>query len=222
MNKRINTIANLLEGKSAIDIGSDHGYLLIELEKKGFNKLLAIEKNKGPYENCLTTLKKENLENKIEVILSDGLKNVDEKKVFGYENIVIAGMGGELIRFIMDQDLDKFKNSNLILQANNNEFKLRKFLLENKFEIKEEILVEDNSKIYEVIKAKYNGNFISDYTKKDMIFGRKSAEYKDLMIKKWNDEYNYLDGLNNELINKNIDNQHILNKLKEIDEWRKG
>ncbi len=220
MNLRIQEISKLVKGKSAIDVGADHGYLLIELYKKGFDKLLAVEKNKGPLENCLKTLKKYNLEEKINVLLSDGLKEVEEYK--DYENIIIAGMGGDLIKQIIEQEKEKFKSSYLILQPNNNEYKLRKFLLSEAYEIKKEVIMEENNKIYEIIVAKFVGKVNSNYLEEDFLFGFDKTRDKKLLLKKWDNEYKYLKNLLIDLKDKDIDKSKLEMKLKIIENWRKN
>ncbi len=220
MNLRIQEISKLVKGKSAIDVGADHGYLLIELYKKGFDKLLAVEKNKGPLENCLKTLKKYNLEEKINVLLSDGLKEVEEYK--DYENIIIAGMGGDLIKQIIEQEKEKFKSSYLILQPNNNEYKLRKFLLSEAYEIKKEVIMEENNKIYEIIVAKFVGKVNSNYLEEDFLFGFDKTRDKKLLLKKWDNEYKYLKDLLIDLKDKDIDKSKLEMKLKIIENWREN
>ncbi len=220
MNLRIQEISKLVKGKSAIDVGADHGYLLIELYKKGFDKLLAVEKNKGPLENCLKTLKKYNLEEKINVLLSDGLKEVEEYK--DYENIIIAGMGGDLIKQIIEQEKEKFKSSYLILQPNNNEYKLRKFLLSEAYEIKKEVIMEENNKIYEIIVAKFVGKVNSNYLEEDFLFGFDKTRDKKLLLKKWDNEYKYLKNLLIDLKDKDIDKSKLEMKLKIIENWREN
>ncbi len=220
MNLRIQEIANLAEGSSAIDIGADHGYLLIELYKRGFKKLLAVEKNKGPLENCEKTLKKNNLLNDINVVLSDGLKDVEETK--SYDNIIIAGMGGDLIKCIIEQDIEKFKSSLLILQPNNNEYKLRKYLINNSFEIQKEHIMEENNKIYEIIVAKYTGKLKNVYTEEELLFGIDNQRDKKILFKKWDNECEYLESLLVELNDKNVDKSKLEKKVKIIKQWREN
>ncbi len=220
MNLRIQEIANLAEGSSVIDIGADHGYLLIELYKKGFNKLLAVEKNKGPLDNCVKTLEKNNLIGDINLVLSDGLKGVEEPQL--YDNIIIAGMGGDLIKSIIEQDVDKFKYSLLILQPNNNEYKLREYLTKHGFDIKKEHILEENNKIYEIIVAKFVGEVKKVYSEEELLFGVDNQRDKKILFKKWDNEYKYLQSLLVELNDKNIDKSKLENKVKIIKKWRKN
>ncbi len=218
MNLRIKEISNLVKGNSAIDIGADHGYLIINLYNKGFNKLLAVEKNKGPLENCIKTLKKNKLNNKVDVLLSDGLKKVNNAN--DYDNIIIAGMGGDLIKNIIEQDIEKFKSSLLVLQANNNEYKLRKFLTDNNFIITKEHIIEENNKIYEIIVCKFTKEKFKKPSYEELFFGFDKTRDVNLLNKKWKNEYEYLKNLLNELKNKEVDNSKLEQKLKIIKKWR--
>lgn len=221
MDKRLEKISILAEGSSAIDIGSDHGYLLIKLYNKGFKKLLAIEKNEGPLDNCISNLQKEKLENKIEVKLSDGLQNLSKEKIRKYENIIIAGMGGSLIKSIIHQDILKFQKGYLILQPNNAEDKLREFLNKNNFEILVEEIVKENKKYYEIIKVKYQKDNKQVLTKEQLMFGIKQ-DYNTIHFKsKWEEEEKHLQNLIKELKQKGIKpNEKINNKIKMIQKRR--
>lgn len=188
--KRITKIAELTSMKSTIDIGSDHGYLLLEIAKKSNDNLLGIEINEGPYENLKNNIKKSNLENQIKCIKSNGLNKITELDVLKYDNVVISGMGGNLITDIIDKEMKKFENINLILQPNNNEYKVRKFLTHKSFEITKEFLVKENNIIYSIMCAKYKKNKNFDITKDELIFGI-NLKYNDIFIEKWRNDLNY-------------------------------
>lgn len=221
MSKRIEQIAKFTIGTSAIDIGSDHGYLLINLNTKGFNKLLAIEKNQGPLENCINNLQQEKLGDKIKTLLSDGLQKLPLTEVQKYENIIIAGMGGDLIGAIIKQDIAKFKTSYLILQPNNNEDKLRKILNENNFELIKETIIKENNKYYEIIQAKFCSQKLNTLTAEELIFGQKQNFLTKEFQEKWEEEAKYLQNLINNLEQKNISiNPELKLKLKMIEDKR--
>ncbi|MEL7658906.1 MAG: class I SAM-dependent methyltransferase, partial [Bacillota bacterium] len=68
--------------------------------------------------------------------------------------IVIAGMGGLLIADILEDDLKKTKSyKKLILQPRNAQDKLRAWLMENGFQIVDEVLVKEGKYICEIILA---------------------------------------------------------------------
>ena len=68
-------------------------------------------------------------------------------------------MGGEVISGILQRcDYIKSDAYSLILQPMTAADHLRKFLTQNGFEIEKEIAVEDNSKLYTVISARFCGD----------------------------------------------------------------
>ena len=94
------------------------------------------------------------LEDKITLIRSDGL---DDVPLQGVSDIVIAGMGGELIFRILGRKISELGGINLILQPNTREAELVGWLYENGFEILAQRAVTDAGLIYIVINAVYKG-----------------------------------------------------------------
>jgi len=89
------------EGASLADIGTDHAYLPIRLIKSGkIRQAVAADVNPGPLERAAENIRKNFLEEKITTLLSDGLDNIPPGSV---TDIVIAGMGGELILSIVER-----------------------------------------------------------------------------------------------------------------------
>lgn len=174
-----------------IDIGSDHGYLPIELLKNDIvKKAIIIEVNQGPLENAIANVKRYGLNDKVRTLLSDGLQKLEIEAIQD-AGIVIAGMGGKLISEIINNDLEKFQKAKLYLQANNNEPQLRRFLIENNFQIEADYLVKDEGIIYEymsVSKGKQN------LTEEEIMFGLDMQE-DNLFNEKWSEQLIYLENL---------------------------
>ena len=156
LSARLKTVFDLIEsGACVADIGTDHAFLPIALIKSGKAKrVIACDIREKPLENARKNLERTNVAS-VELRLSDGLQNVKANEV---DTVVIAGMGGEVISGIM-QRCDFIKNDaySLILQPMTAADSLRKFLIQNGFEIKREIAVDDNSKLYTVILAQFCG-----------------------------------------------------------------
>ncbi len=156
-----------------VDVGTDHAYLPVWLYKSGIiNSALAVDINLEPLKRGSLTIEKYNAQKNIKTRLSNGLQNVSKDEC---SDIVIAGMGGELISTIIDNSkwvLDS--NINLILQPMTKPEKLREYLYNNNIEIiKEEAVIADK-KIYSVIKCSYNQNMLKSLTVKDMYIGKLS------------------------------------------------
>lgn len=214
-NKRLESIANVFDQDIVIDIGSDHGYLPIHLVTENIcQEAVIIEVNDGPIRNATTNVTKHGLKDKISIYKSNGLAKFDITN-YHLAGAVIAGMGGSLIKSIINNDIDKFKVLNLYLQPNNNECQLRKFLIENKFEIIADFLIEEDGIIYPIIKAVYNPSYTEVYSDSDFLFG-KLADVNEIFLKKWENEQKHLTNLCSNLSKNGHQNEKLENKLKLI------
>lgn len=156
LDKRLSLCAELVSGGYICDIGTDHGYLPAELLFSGkCSRATAADINEKPLEAAKLTFEKYNVSDKASLVLSDGLKAVD---VTGVTDIVIAGMGGELISRILEDGADKLTpGMNLILQPMTKAPVLRKYLCSHGYEIVCERAACDGRFRYNVISARKNG-----------------------------------------------------------------
>lgn len=158
MDKRLLTCAGLCVGERIADIGTDHGYLPCYMIKSGLCKsALACDVAEKPLESAKAHIAKNGLEDSITAILSDGLKNVPLE---GVTDIVIAGMGGELIASILENCSDlKLAEPpiNLVLQPMTKWDSLRKWLYDNGFEITAELACTEGRFVYSVMQARFTG-----------------------------------------------------------------
>ena len=158
LSKRLMCIIhNMDKCDSLVDIGTDHGYIPIYSVKNGIcDFAIASDINRGPKEKAENNVRFEGLSDKIKCKLGAGLSTV---KLGEVEVAVIAGMGGNLIRDIVVQDIQKVKNFKyMILQPAQNSEILREFLYLNAFEIIKEDLVLDDEIFYEIFKIRYCEN----------------------------------------------------------------
>jgi tRNA (adenine22-N1)-methyltransferase len=147
ITSRLLCVASFVRESSVVaDIGTDHAYLPIYLVQSGCaDKAFACDVKKAPLQLAEKNINEHNLTDKIKTILSNGLLNVPLDVV---GDIVIAGMGGILIRDIICDSLDIVQNANLlILQPMNAVEVIRKWLYENGFDIIEEDLAGEGRKI---------------------------------------------------------------------------
>lgn len=157
LDARLSTVASLVrEGVRVADIGTDHAYLVAYLIKKGVCPCgIAADLRKGPLENARQTVIEEGLSDKVELILSDGLENIEENSC---DDIVIAGMGGNLIAEILSKaQWIKNENINIVAQPMTHAEVLRQFFIDNGFEIAEEKTATDGRRYYCVMSAHYTG-----------------------------------------------------------------
>lgn len=147
---RIRTLASLAkDSESLVDIGSDHAYTVIDAVKNhNVKSAYAVDIALGPLENAKTNIDKFGLNKQIETILSDGFASVSVP----FDTAIISGMGGILIQEIIEKELSKVRQaSKLILQANNDVPSLRRFLMNNLFEIIDEQIIISSKKYYQII-----------------------------------------------------------------------
>ena len=157
LDARLSAVASLVRRNSRVaDIGTDHGYLLAWLIENGIAVGgVAADINKGPLENARKTVIDSGISDKVELILSDGLKNIPEGSC---DDIVIAGMGGNLIADILSACPWIFnENLHIVAQPMSHGEVLREFYMKNGFEIIEEKTAADGKRLYCVISAVYTG-----------------------------------------------------------------
>ncbi len=167
LSKRLNWIIEKLDKVEIImDVGTDHGYIPIYLVKNNIaKKVIASDINKEPLKKAKINASLDGVLDKIDLRLGGGLFPLNNKEA---NAVIIAGMGGNLIRDILENDLNKVKNLDyLILQPAQNPEVLRKYLYNNNYEILEEDICLDENKYYEIFKVKYK---IGDYILLEDIF----------------------------------------------------
>ncbi|MGL5648013.1 MAG: tRNA (adenine(22)-N(1))-methyltransferase [Clostridium sp.] len=153
LSKRLEKILeNVDETECLLDVGTDHGYIPIEAIKRGLaKKAIAADINKDPLDKAKLNAIFEGVDESIEVRLGNGLDVIDSNEV---STVVIAGMGGNLIRDILEKGKDKIKNTEIILLPAQNPEVLRKYLYTNGYEILKEDLCLDEEIFYEIFKVK--------------------------------------------------------------------
>lgn len=157
LDNRLLTCEKLVKGKKAVDVGTDHGYLSVHLISEGIcSEVIACDVNEKPLSAARKTIAKAGLENKVHIVLSDGLDSVNPH---GVTDVVMAGMGGELIVRLIGKCSwlrDKGNPVNLVLQPMSKSEVLRKWLYDNNFCIYEELACEDGGFVYSVMQAAYS------------------------------------------------------------------
>ena len=146
---RIDLIASLSkDSKMLLDIGCDHAFCVINAVKKyNVSYAIASDINDGPLENAKNNIALNNLNDKIDVIKSDGLDNINIK----FDTLIISGMGGLLIKSILEKGINKLNGAKLIIEANSDSYEVRKYLTSNNYIITDEYAIIDSNKYYEII-----------------------------------------------------------------------
>ncbi len=144
------------KGAKLADIGTDHAYLPVWLCRNGICPgAVAADINPEPLESGRQTVEESGLGDKITLRLSDGLKQIKPGEA---DDIVIAGMGGELIaKIILGCDFSRDGSLNFILQPMTKSEELIRALYENGFEITAQDCCRASGKCYTVLSVKYTG-----------------------------------------------------------------
>ena len=157
LDSRLSAVAGFVrEGATVADIGTDHSYLLAYLLEEGkIEKGIAADLRKGPLDNARRTLMDCGQLEKVRLVLSDGL---DEIRKGDCEDIVIAGMGGILIKEILERTPWVYDSKiRIIAQPMTHAEVLREFFINNGFRIVREAAATDGRHHYCIIQADYDG-----------------------------------------------------------------
>lgn len=154
LSERLQIIAERTENTEAMaDIGTDHGFLPIYLLQSGMCCKAIVSDISGPSLAKAVENGRMNLDDGagFEARMGDGLKTIGKGEV---DTVVIAGMGGKLIRDIMAEDIEHtYSFKRFILQPRIGQGHLRKWLCDNGFRIINEDIAVEGSNLPEIITA---------------------------------------------------------------------
>lgn len=157
LSDRLQLIADRInEGETMADIGTDHGFLPIYLKISGKSPRVIMADVSGPSlekgrKNAYMMVRDMSMLDDIDFRVGDGLAVLDNGEV---DAVVIAGMGGKLIRDIVAADFALTKSiKKFVMQPRIGQGHLRKWLIENGFVIVAEDVVIEGDYIPEVITA---------------------------------------------------------------------
>ena len=187
LSKRLLKVASLVDTKEIIDIGCDHALLDIYLTNKNY-KCTAIDNKETVLNTTYSNIKESNLLGKINIVCSNGLDNY---KVKGIETVIIAGMGtNTILEILKNKEFDKINT--LIIQSNNDLYKLRKEVCKKYYIDKEEVIFD--KKYYNIIKFKkgkkrytyfdYYFGLYMDNDYKKYLYNKLYKTYKNIPLKK--------------------------------------
>ena len=151
LDRRLKTVLGMVRVQSRIaDIGTDHALLPCRLFQLGAADIIATDISDGPLQRAAETVQLYGAS--VRLMKCDGLEGVPVR-----DDVIIAGMGGELIADIIARC--KFLNPDLhfILQPMTRDFVLRKRLYELGCEIIKEETAVVARKVYTVMLCRYTG-----------------------------------------------------------------
>lgn len=160
ISNRLKAICDLcLPGQVVADIGCDHGYVSITLTNSGkFEKALAMDINEGPLRLAGQNIALYGDKARIETRLSSGFDKLEKGEA---DTVIIAGMGGMLVRDILDAGRDKLEYvKQLVLGAQSDINIVRRYITAAGFRIDDEEMLEEDGKYYQLIRAVNTGSDI--------------------------------------------------------------
>ena len=166
IDKRLALISSMVrQGSLLADVGCDHGILITHLLEENIIKGgVALDINEMPLQKARLRIKSLGMEDKISCRLGDGLKLVGENEA---DDIVIAGMGGELIFKIISECEWKYnKDKRFIVNPMTKAPFLRIAMAKEGYELLEERAAEVNGKHYSIMKYGFTGEK-KEYTELD-------------------------------------------------------
>ena len=179
LDQRLRSVADYVrDGACVADIGTDHAYLPVWLVLSGrVRTAIASDIVEGPVARAAANVARYGVGDRVKVIRADGLSGVKDSSV---TDIVIAGMGGELIAAIISAADWVYKEGyRLILQPMTHPEILRRELLASGFFILDETLSRssDGKKLYVTLCTEYKGGDLSrDWSEGELLLGKRNIE----------------------------------------------
>ena len=154
IGKRLMAIAELVPPCAKLaDIGTDHAYLPAYLVQNGkVLSAIAGEVNEGPYRSACAMIDRLGLTKQVTVRFGDGLAVLSPGEA---DTVIIAGMGGATMAGILSARPEVVAClKQIILQPMAASSAVRRWLTTHMWYVDDEVLVDDEGKLYEIISAK--------------------------------------------------------------------
>lgn len=151
LTPRLRTILSLVpQGARLADIGTDHALIPVALLRRGeIQTAIASDIGQGPLDSAARTAQQFGVSGSISLRLGAGLRTVQPDEV---DTIVIAGMGGETIAGILQDDSWALDGQHLLLlQAMTGQAQLRQYLAARGAEIGQELICQEGQRMYTVM-----------------------------------------------------------------------
>lgn len=224
LSKRMQMNADFVPvGSRVADVGCDHGYVSIYLvQQKKCSKVIAMDVKEGPLQTAKNNIADENLSERIECRLSDGLEKIVPGEV---DTVLIAGMGGMLMSRILQSNPEVLTDVKyLILQPQSDIEVVRRLLPKLNYWIKKENFCMDEGKPYMVIRAEKRKDAAPIYSEAEYCYGRmplqrNPTEYRTYLLREREKILHIIENLKDILTETSkARREELLHTLKCIDE----
>ncbi|MBR4544077.1 MAG: SAM-dependent methyltransferase [Lachnospiraceae bacterium] len=155
LSERMEAVLGLAgKGRCIADIGCDHALLSMAAVQRGlYDGALAMDLREGPLEAAKKNILETGFSDRIECRLSDGADGLNENEC---DAAIVAGMGGHLIINIVKKNIGKFRAlDRFVLQPQSDVGAVRRFLIDEGFEITDEDMVFEDGKYYPMMSLTY-------------------------------------------------------------------
>lgn len=145
---RLQNIADQVDARRVADIGCDHGKLVAYLFENHIIDWAYVSDISMPsVQKAVKVL--EDMKVDFDWSCGDGTQKMTDK--LNIEQVIISGMGGlEIVKILSD---NKVHIDSWILQPQNNEICLKKYLIKNKYKIIKDFIVKDKNIYYNILKV---------------------------------------------------------------------
>ncbi|GAB4073428.1 tRNA (adenine(22)-N(1))-methyltransferase TrmK [Barrientosiimonas marina] len=185
LSQRLEYVASFItRGSRFADIGSDHAYIPCYVcQQDDLAEAVAGEVADAPFRSAQATISQHGLTDRVSVRHGNGLDVLESGEV---DSVVLAGMGGTLIKTILDDGQDRLSNvGRIIAQPNVAVPIVRHWLEEHGYPITNEGIIEENGHIYEIIVADKDAAAVP-MTEKQLLFGPYLLQQKThVFYRKW-------------------------------------
>lgn len=172
--ERIEKLVEKIEYRTLGDICADHCYIsILALMSDKVDFVIASDLNKAPLEIGKANIIECGFENNVETRLGSGIDTIESGEV---ETLIIAGIGGNLMLNLLKQNEHKLSSyKQLILQPQNEEIEMRKYVHSIGFIIKSETYVYEKGMRYIILNCiNKDEDKVRDsvYTEEDYVLGK--------------------------------------------------
>ena len=152
LGKRLQQIADIVQTipncNRVVDVGIDHGMLLVCLRSRGL-ACVGGDKLPGPLAQAKRNCSKYGISD-IPLYVSNGVENIPLQR---YDCLCISGMGAKTMVEILSAHTDEIQHNiaNLILQPNVEAWRLRRYLQEQGYLLRNEYILYEKGQYYPIL-----------------------------------------------------------------------
>ncbi len=168
--ERFEKLVDQIEYRTLADIAADHCYITLSaLIRDKVDFVIASDLNKAPLNIGKANIEEYGYSHKVETRLGSGIDTINENEV---ESVIIAGIGGNLMLNLMQQQEHKLSSfKQLILQPQNEELDIKRYVHSIGYSIKSEVYVYEKSMYYIILNC-HNEPEKTPYTETEYVLGR--------------------------------------------------